>query len=80
MTNSSVLSIMKLINRLSDDLKLEVLSRLSESINSNIKGKQNSKEDLIEELFGSWEETEEDLAIKIVKSRTISKRKVSLDL
>ncbi len=79
MGNISINRLMKLINTLSIEHKLEVLTRISKSIKLNIKKNRKSKEDLLDDLFGAWSEIEIDLAKQLVQSRTDSERKISLD-
>ena len=63
--------LMKLIYPLSMELKLELLSKLSDSLKSEFHTKQKSKAVLLEELCGAWSDTDENLAEEILKSRSI---------
>lgn len=70
----------RLFDSLSLELKIELLSRLTQSIKNSLPPKEKSnKEELLHELYGSWSEMEEDLTKMIYNSRTISNREISLD-
>jgi hypothetical protein len=70
----------RLFDSLSLELKIELLSRLTESIKNSLPTKEKSnKEELLHELYGSWSEMGEDLTKVIYDSRTISDREINLD-
>ncbi len=79
MENIAVNRLMRLINALSTEGKLEILSRLSENLKLDFHPKENKKELLLEELFGAWSDTDEGLAEEILKSRTISDKEIKFD-
>ena len=79
MENIIVARLMRLINPLSVELKLELLSELSYNIKLRFKNKNNEKEKLLNELFGVWKETNDNLVDDIYSSRNNSSRKISFD-
>lgn len=79
MENISVIRLMRLIKPLSFELKLEVLSELTNNLKVRFKSEENQKENLLNELFGSWNETSEGLVENIYNSRVNSSRNISLD-
>ncbi len=70
---------MRLLRPLSTESKLELISKISESLKFDLKERKSEKETLLEELFGSWNEIKDDLAEDILKSRSISDRNISFD-
>ena len=79
MENIAVTRLMRLINSLSIESKLEILSKLSENLKVSFNSNKSTKESLLEELFGSWSETGDDLLKDILDSRTSSDRNLSFD-
>lgn len=79
MENIAINRLMRLINSLSIESKLEVLTKLSESLKGSINPKNDSKERLLEELYGAWNDVEDDLANDILNSRSISNKDISFD-
>jgi len=71
--------LMRLIDPLSVDLKLELLSKLSNSLKTDFKSNKTEKEVLFEELYGAWSDIDDDLEKEIMESRTISERVIDLD-
>lgn len=71
----------KMFELLSLESKLELISRLVESIKSeSIAPKEESdKQQLAQSLFGAWSDTDEDLIDVIYSSRTISDREIDFD-
>ena len=70
---------MRLINALSMENKLEVLTELSENLKLTFNKKDTQKEILLDELFGSWAKVDGKLTDDIIKSRTVSDRIITLD-
>jgi hypothetical protein len=70
--------LMRLIDPLSVDLKLELLSKLSDSLKTDFKSNKTEKEVLFEELYGAWSDMDDDLEKEILESRTVSEREVSV--
>lgn len=72
--------LMRLIYPLNTELKLELLTRLSNSLKLDFRQpKKDEKEILLRELYGSWADMDERLAMEIVENRTISNREINLD-
>ena len=79
MDNTIVNRYMKLIEPLAINLKLELLSRLSQSLKSNFVKQPQDKEKLLEELSGSWNEVDDDVLKDIYSSRSSSDKEIGLD-
>ncbi|HFC01337.1 MAG TPA: hypothetical protein ENJ53_11075 [Phaeodactylibacter sp.] len=79
MENIAVVRLMRLINPLSVELKLEILSKLSEDIKANFSSEKINKDKLLDELFGAWADSNDNLAEDILKSRTISDKNISFN-
>ena len=79
MDNTIVNRYMKLIEPLAINLKLELLSRLSQSLKSNFVKQPQDKEKLLEELSGSWSDVDDDVLKDIYKSRSSSDKEIGLD-
>lgn len=69
----------KLFEVLSLDIKLELLSRLTESIKKGIEQNKKSDRELINELSGSWKDVDDNIIDEIYSSRTVSSRTIDLD-
>ena len=69
----------KLFEVLSLDIKLELLSRLTESIKKGIEQNKKSDKELINELSGSWKDVDDNIIDEIYSSRTVSSRTIDLD-
>ncbi|WP_282775424.1 hypothetical protein [Phaeodactylibacter xiamenensis] len=74
-------NIMKLIHALSLEGKLEIMSRLSSEIKSDIPPQSNpvAKSVLVDRLYGAWKDIDEDIFKSILESRTFSERDINLD-
>ena len=79
MDKIAVSRLMKLINGLSIESKLEILSKLSENVKKSFNSGKHTKENLLDELFGLWNDTNENLANDILESRTSSDKDLSFD-
>lgn len=79
MENVVLNRLMRLLNPLSSGLKLELISKISESLKFELNKSKSEKEALLEELSGSWSDVESDLAEDIVNARSISGRDISFD-
>ena len=79
MENISINKLMKLIHLLSIENKLEVLSRLSNSLKSDLNENKDRKSELLNELYGSWKNFPENIEIEIINSRNNSDREISFD-
>ena len=73
--------IMTLINTLSIENKLEILTKLSENLKLNFNPNKNNldKGRLLDELCGAWSDIDENLVDDIINSRSISDKKISFD-
>ncbi len=69
MGSISVTSLMRLINSFSIEEKLEVLGKVSESIRLSYQTKEDTKDKLLDELFGSWSDVNDDLVDDILNRR-----------
>ena len=80
MENNSVIRLMRLIKPLSIELKLEILSEISNSLKNKFqKNNIQEKENLLDELYGIWENTGDELADEIYNDKLNSTRKIDLD-
>ena len=70
---------MQLVAPLSTEMKLEILSKLSANLKAEFTVQKNDKLKLLRDLSGSWSDTDDNLAEKILDSRTISDRNISFD-
>ncbi len=77
MDNIAVSRLMRLINGLSIESKLEILTKLSENLKKNFNSEKQTKENLLDELFGLWNDTNVNLANDILESRTSSDKDLS---
>ena len=61
-------------------LKLELLSKLTDSLHKGFKKPEKDKTTLLNELFGAWSEVDDEKMIKeIYNSRSISDKSISFD-
>ena len=79
MSNTTVIRLMKLIKPLSFEMKLEILSELTKSLKTKLNNKDNEKEKMLDQLFGSWNDTNDKLIKDIYDSRISSNKKISFD-
>ncbi|MEM6260964.1 MAG: hypothetical protein AAGI38_00550 [Bacteroidota bacterium] len=81
MEHTAVNRLMRIINTLSPELKLELLSQLSDNVRKTFTKDSidKSRENKLEELFGAWSDTENNLDQIILESRTGSDKDVSFD-
>ena len=79
MESTTVTRFMRLIAPLSTEIKLEILSELSESLKADFYTREDEKSELLKEVTGAWSGTDDDLAERIITSRTISDNRLSLD-
>lgn len=77
--HAKIQEIMELLHPLSADGKLEIISRLTKELKSNVPAVRDRKKMLLEELFGAWKDVDENLIKTILSSRTVSDRDVILD-
>ena len=81
MENVAVNKLMRLINPLSLESKLEILTKLSlelklEYNKARIASKQEAK---LDALFGAWKDMDDMVIDEILMSRTTSNRSISFD-
>ena len=72
---------MKLIEPLGNEIKLELISRVIESLKETFKKPEPEpdKEKLLNELYGSWSDVDEEIINEIYEARTISDQEIDLD-
>lgn len=71
--------VMRLVAPLSTETKLEILSKLSDDLKRSFHSKEDDKKLLLDELFGAWSESDDDLSEDILNARTISSRDINFD-
>ena len=81
MGNVAVSKLMEVINSLSFESKLEILSKLSNSLKIDFKDKESkpSGEELLEELFGAWKNFPEGIEQEIIDLRSVSNKEIKID-
>jgi len=80
MENYIVSRYLRLFEALSIELKLELLSKLTESLHKGFKKPEKDKATLLNELFGAWSDVDDEKMIKeIYNSRSISDKSISFD-
>jgi len=79
MKNITVDKYMRMLEPLSMEDKLELLSRLSESLKKNFFTDKSDKEKLLDKLAGAWKDSDEITAEDIRAARTTSNRDINLD-
>jgi len=84
MENIAISKLMKIINSLSAESKLEILSKLSNSLKIDFKQSSsldstNNNEVLLDELFGAWKDLPDELEEDIIAARTTSDRVIDFD-
>lgn len=77
--NIDISEIMKLIHPLSTNSKLEILSRLTNELKSNISSQEVNKKKLLNQLYGSWKNIDENLIEEILEARTTSEKEIDFD-
>lgn len=79
MDNALINRYMKIIEPLRFDLKLELLARLTESLQRSAVRPEKDKQSLLEELYGSWSDVDDGIVDDILNSRSISEQDIDLD-
>lgn len=81
MENIAISSLMEIINSLSVESKLEVLSELSDSLKIDFRDNKPkpSKEKLLDELFGAWKDFPDGIEQEIIDLRNVSNREINFD-
>lgn len=70
---------MRLIEPLPFEIKLELMSKIFENLKTNINLPEINKDELINELYGSWKDVDDSITKDILDLRTISERDINLD-
>ncbi|TVL97337.1 MAG: hypothetical protein CV087_22440 [Candidatus Brocadia sp. WS118] len=79
MENLIVERYMRLIEPLPFEIKLELISKIFENLKTNISRPEVNKDELINELYGSWYDVDDSIIEDIYSRRTISEREINLD-
>ena len=79
MENIVVKRYMRLIEPLAFEVKLELISRIFESLKTNMNKPEVNKEDLLDELYGCWDDVDDSLTDDILSARTMSDKDINLD-
>lgn len=79
MENLIVERYMRLIEPLPFEIKLALISKIFENLKTNIGRPEVSKDELINELYGSWDDVDDSIIEDIYSRRTISEREINLD-
>ena len=81
MENLIVSKYMRMLEPLAMEVKLELLSKLTENVKSNFLNTASTvnKENLLEELSGSWKDVDENIIGEIFQSRTTSNKLIDLE-
>lgn len=79
MENLIVERYMRLIEPLPFEIKLELISKIFENLKTNIGRPEVNKDELIKELYGSWDDVDDSIIEDIYSRRTISEREINLD-
>ena len=58
--NMEIREIMKLLHPLSASGKLEIISRLTKELKSDMPTEKQRKHELLDELYGSWKDMDEN--------------------
>jgi len=69
----------RLIEPLPFEIKLELISKIFENIKTNINKPEVNKDELLDELYGSWEDVDDSVVEDILALRTISEKAINLD-
>lgn len=77
MDNYLITRYTKLFETLSMELRLELLSRLTEVIKKGFKKSEEEKSKLLKELYGLWKDIDEEVVKDIYDSRTISDKEIN---
>ena len=70
---------MRLIEPLPFEIKLELISKLFESLKTSVGRPQVNKDALLDELSGSWKDVDDSIVEDIYRSRTTSGKEINLD-
>ena len=79
MENLIVERYMRLIEPLPFEIKLQLISKIFENLKININRPEVNKDELINELYGSWDDVDDSIIEDIYSRRTISEKEINLD-
>ncbi|MEM6317615.1 MAG: hypothetical protein AAF960_08085 [Bacteroidota bacterium] len=80
MENYLVARYLKLFEALTMEVKLELLTKLTENVKRSFNEPKPDKNALLEQLYGAWSEIDDEKMIKsIYNSRTISDKGINFD-
>ncbi len=79
MENLSVTKIIHLFEPLNFNIKLDLLSKLTENVKKSYPTPESEKRKLLNELYGAWSDVDDNIIDDIYSSRTISTREINLD-
>jgi len=81
MENVAISKLMEIINSLSLEAKLEILSKLSYSLKVDFKDEKikPTKDKLLDELYGAWKDFPNDIEQEIIDLRNVSNREINID-
>mgnify|MGYP000303657922 CR=1 FL=1 len=79
MDNSIISKYTQIFDSLGLETKLELLSKLTESIQKGFKKREDKKPDLLNELAGSWSDVDDDIIEEIYASRSSSSSDLNMD-
>ena len=78
-TRPEIEELMKLLSPLSTEGKLEIISRLTGELKTAVQTRGEDKAMLLDQLFGAWAGTDDDLAERILEERSAPGRDIHLD-
>ena len=70
---------LRLLEPLSVDFKLAIVSALTENIRESFSKRNSDKQSLFNELKGAWSDMPYDIETEIYSSRTISDKEISFE-
>jgi hypothetical protein len=79
MENLLVSRYLRILEPLGVEVKLELIARLTESIKRGFKKSNNDKQELLNELCGSWSDVSDDIITDIYDARSSSDRGITFD-
>lgn len=80
MENYNISKYLRLFEALSFEVKLELLSKLTESIHKGFKKPEKDKTVLLNNLYGAWGDVDDEAMIKeIYSSRSTSDKAINFD-
>ncbi len=70
---------MAILRHLSNDLKLRLIAKLTDSVRENAPPLEDDKDESWKSLFGAWRDMDDDLADKIRENRLPNREIASFD-